>query len=452
MERFRRNKGPLLLPVLCLAAALGLYLAITALWGTASVARQLSLGQQYLTDMNYSAAILAFNNAIRTDPCSKQAHLGLARAYAGAGDYAFASSMLEDLNQGPMPDVEISEELIQIYTDAGQWERVIRLIRQLIAATDQDEYYDLLDQVLADYFDRPHSVAEGTDQRLWIRDGRVWASGSNTLGQLGVAEGLGVNGAGSDRVDAGFEGAARVFCAGRTSLVLDEAGDLWAAGENRWGQMGLAYADGAPRSGWTRITSEGNVAAAAGTTGHLLVLRTDGTLWQAGSMTGGQLLPVERFPAVIQLEAGPGDSASCLLTADGALYANTQGEPEGWTLVDGDVLRFGAGRSGLVWLSADGGLESNGLSLGLPDGWTQLESGGVQPDFAVRDLAQAGGGLLLTDGDGGLYRLENGQCRPVATDSPVENLYRQGDGAVLELRNGGLLFWGDNAGEAAALA
>lgn len=452
MERFRRNKGPLLLPVLCLALALVLYLVITGLWSTASVARQLSLGQQYLTDMNYNAAILAFNSAIRTDPCSKQAHLGLAQAYAGVGDYEFASSMLEDLNQGPTPDVEISETLIQIYTDAGQWERVIQLIRELIAATDRDDYYDRLAQVLADYFDQPHSVAEGTDQRLWIRDGRVLASGANTLGQLGVADGLGINGAGSDRVDAGFEGAVRVYCAGRTSLVLDAAGDLWAAGENRWGQMGLSYADGAPRAGWTRITSEGNVAAAAGTTGHLLVLRTDGTLWQAGSMTGGQLLPVSLFPAVIQLENGPGDSSSCLLTADGELYTNSQGDPSNWTRVASEVLRFGAGRSGLVWLRADGGLAGNGPSLGQPAGWTRLEDGAVKPDFTVRDLAQAGGALLLTDAAGTLYRLEGDQCLTVDTDSPVETLYRQGDGAVLELRNGQTLFWSDDAGEPAALA
>ena len=37
MERFRRNKGPLLLPVLCLAAALLIYLVVNSLWGAASV-------------------------------------------------------------------------------------------------------------------------------------------------------------------------------------------------------------------------------------------------------------------------------------------------------------------------------------------------------------------------------------------------------------------------------
>ena len=131
MERFRRNKGPLLLPVLCLAAALLIYLVVNSLWGAASVARQLSLGQQYLTDMNYNAAILAFNNAIRTDPVSKEAHIGLAKAYAGTGEYQFAGQMLEDLNQGPVPDEEISDTLIDIYTDAGEWERVIRLIREV---------------------------------------------------------------------------------------------------------------------------------------------------------------------------------------------------------------------------------------------------------------------------------------------------------------------------------
>ena len=72
MERFRRNKGPLLLPVLCLAAALLIYLVVNCLWGAASVARQLSLGQQYLTDMNYNAAILAFTTPSAPIPSARR--------------------------------------------------------------------------------------------------------------------------------------------------------------------------------------------------------------------------------------------------------------------------------------------------------------------------------------------------------------------------------------------
>ena len=453
MERFRRNKGPLLLPVLCLAAALLIYLVVNSLWGAASVARQLSLGQQYLTDMNYNAAILAFNNAIRTDPVSKEAHIGLAKAYAGTGEYQFAGQMLEDLNQGPVPDEEISDTLIDIYTDAGEWERVIRLIRELIDSTDRDEYYDLLQQVLAAYFDQPHSYGVGTDQRLVLKNGQVLSAGSNSLGQLGVALAAAPEQPEAQPLaDAGFDGtAARVWCAGRTSLALDEAGNLWAAGENRWGQMGLAYADGTTRTGWTCLTDTGDVAAAAGTTGHLLVLHTDGSLWQSGSETGGQLEPVSRFATVIQLESS-GETV-WLLSADGGLYTSSAGDPYTWTRVAEDVLRFGLGPDGgAVWLAADGGIGSNRYSVELPEGWTALESGRVQPDFAVRQLAQSESGLLLTDAAGTLYLAAGGQCTPVSTASPVEALYRQGEGVVLELRTGEVQYWADGDTAPAPLA
>ena len=70
---------------------------------------------------------------------------------------------------------------------------------------------------------------------------------------------------------------------GRTSFVVDADGALWAAGENRWGQMGEGYAITAPQGGWVQVPAPGAVADVAGTTGRLLVLLTDGSLWTVGA-------------------------------------------------------------------------------------------------------------------------------------------------------------------------
>ena len=76
----------------------------------------------------------------------------------------------------------------------------------------------------------------------------------------------------------------------------------------------------------------------------------------------------------------------------------------------------------------------------------------MQPDFAVRQLAQSESSLLLTDAAGTLYLAAGGQCTPVSTASPVEALYRQGEGVVLELRTGEVQYWADGDTAPAPLA
>lgn len=57
--------------------------------------RQLNLGQKYLEDMNYEQAILQFDKAIKIDPMSVEAYLGLAEAYLKMGNNEMALEILK---------------------------------------------------------------------------------------------------------------------------------------------------------------------------------------------------------------------------------------------------------------------------------------------------------------------------------------------------------------------
>ena len=72
--------------------------------GAPKAADYLELGQQYLTEMNYSEAVAQFTEAIRLDPNDIQAYLGRAQAYEAMGeyekalaDYEMAAQLAEDV-------------------------------------------------------------------------------------------------------------------------------------------------------------------------------------------------------------------------------------------------------------------------------------------------------------------------------------------------------------------
>lgn len=96
METLKANKGPLLLPLLLVILTVAAYGIWNTLFSTATAASCLTLGRQYLSELNFSGAILEFSNAIAMDPCNKDAQIGLAQAYAGNGEYEMASQVLDE--------------------------------------------------------------------------------------------------------------------------------------------------------------------------------------------------------------------------------------------------------------------------------------------------------------------------------------------------------------------
>lgn len=113
--------------------------------------RQMDLGQQYLAELNYEQAIVAFRTVIEIDPMSTEAYLGLAEAYLGLGEPENAMDILLQGYEATGQNEEIRQALTEIYldeakkeTEAGEYEQAL-------------EYYDFLleldgrnEQVLSD--------------------------------------------------------------------------------------------------------------------------------------------------------------------------------------------------------------------------------------------------------------------------------------------------------------
>ena len=443
MKGLKFKKGPVILPLALLIAVLAGYTALN--FRGVSAADSLSLGQQYLNEMDYGGAVAAFTQAIELDPANREARLGLAQAYIGADNDDFARDMLEDMVYAQQPDRDAVELLLELLRQSGQLVQAVELSQVLIDTTDEEEYYVIREELLSQLAAQPRSLAEGTDQSLLIQGGQVLSQGSNTLGQLGL-DPAAVPDSGT-YTSAQFSGTPlKVACVGRTSFVVDSGGALWAAGENRWGQLGGGYASMVPQGGWTQVSVPGTVADVAGTTGRLLVLLTDGSLWTEGAGSDQTLERLTRFPVVVELASS--QQYAALLTADGALYRSSSRNPELWELAARDVSTFTLSGSALYWVTADNQVgSSQGTSFRAPDSWYN-SSGELASAFYINEAAVLNGDYLITDGSGTLYQLPgDGTLEEVSLPAAVRSLSFAGDTLVLELADGSAMLWspGDRA-------
>ena len=442
MEQQRQYRLPILVCILLVAAALAAGLLVSRGAGSGTAEQHLSLGQRYLNELNYSGAILEFSNAIRLDPRSKDARVGLAQAYAATGSYDFAADVLEDVQDPNRPDEELAAALVEIYRQGKNYGKAIRLVDELIGLTDDPQYETLREELMRAWYAGSRGWAAGTDQELVIRGGSVMSRGRNTLGQLGTAAGLGdPDHEQTDFLAAAFPGTARsVYCAGRTSYVLDASGDLWACGENRWGQMGGSYAATLPESGWIRLTDSGDVVSLAGTAGRVLVLKLDGTLWEAGAGTGQTLKRVMSFGRVLQISAC--GQQLYVLATNGRLFRSSGSD---WYLVSKGVVSFCTGDDGAVWLTEDGAI---GCEFGLdcPDTWSWQENGALPPDLEITAVAGDSSALLMLGADGVLYLLSDRSVTAAGETGSIIDLFcangmilaQREDGSLLALQNGRL--------------
>ena len=432
--RPRIRKLPILIPLFLVAAVL-VATAVMARLNRDSAAAHTDLGQKYLNDMDYTGAITEFLQSLSMDPTAQDARLGLAEAYAASGRGEMVPEILEPLTEAQSP--EAYRLLIESQRENDPRQALLAA-QELVEHTDQEADYAIRDELLAQVLLEPHSYAVGTDQRLLTEGGAVFSAGSNTFGQLGTDQALATETVQSSLQSAQFPGqAARVYCAGRTSYAVDQGGNLWAAGENRWGQLGTAYTAADPQSGWTQIVDSGDVAAAAGTVGMLYVLKTDGSLWYAGQGGVLELRQIRNFGKVIAVESG--EQQTAVLTANGLLYESDASDPTRWTRQASNVKLFCYGDDGLVWVTGDNQICSRGQLPQAPDTWVQ-GSQGVLPDVEVCDIAAADDGLLLQDTAGQLHRIYGGHAY-AADDVAAANIYSTGGTAVVEQTDGTVLLW-----------
>jgi alpha-tubulin suppressor-like RCC1 family protein len=136
------------------------------------------------------------------------------------------------------------------------------------------------------------AIAAGGMHSLFLKtDGSVWACGSHSLGQLGVGTITPTptppNTVRTPVQIPALTDVAAIYAGPYLSFFLKTDATLWATGTNTVGQLGLKA--GSPASVLTPVEVLTDIASVAPGLDHVLLLKTDGTLWSAGLNHSGQL-------------------------------------------------------------------------------------------------------------------------------------------------------------------
>ncbi|NTX01861.1 MopE-related protein [Myxococcus sp. CA040A] len=197
----------------------------------------------------------------------------------------------------------------------------------------------------------PQVVAAGAYHSLFLKkDGEVWAWGQNTFGQLGSGSVSGTPQPQPARIH-GLP-AIKALAAGTAhSLALDVSGRVWAWGQNASGQVGLGAAGGTVLVP-TQVTTLPAIQAIAANGSFSLALSTDGQIWAWGQNTSGQVgtgstsaaVPtpgvIPWLPTLRAIAAGVNHALA--LDADGRVWAwgfNTMGQVGTGSVSSTPVLR-----------------------------------------------------------------------------------------------------------------
>jgi uncharacterized repeat protein (TIGR01451 family) len=184
------------------------------------------------------------------------------------------------------------------------------------------------------------AVAAASNHSVALKsDGTVWAWGLNSNGQLGDGTTVTRN---LPQVVSGLSGVVAISARYAQTLALKSDGTVWGWGMNTSGQLG----DGTTVSRATPVQVpglSGIIKIAAGRQ-HTLALRMDGTVWSWGSNTNGRLgdgtstnrlspVQVSGLSGVVAIAAGYGHSMA--LKSDGTV----------WTWGSGSFGELGLGTS-----------------------------------------------------------------------------------------------------------
>ena len=99
---------------------------------------QLELGQNYLLEMEYDEARIAFENAIQINPKNMEAYKGLAEVYVAQEEYEKALNILDEAEIQLPEELSIEELREQVFEKQAE-----NVLSQWLDITDWEEVYDL---------------------------------------------------------------------------------------------------------------------------------------------------------------------------------------------------------------------------------------------------------------------------------------------------------------------
>jgi alpha-tubulin suppressor-like RCC1 family protein len=208
-------------------------------------------------------------------------------------------------------------------------------------------------------------VAAGADHSLALTaTGQLYAFGDNRYGQLGNATNDGADAANPIpalvSLPAGSGQTTQIAAGAAYSLALTDTGRLYAFGENEYGQLGDATNDGSeaanPSPAPVSVPGGGRPIAIAAGAQHSLVLSAAGQVYAFGDNEDGQLGRIANAES-----ASPNPSPSQVGLPAGAAPVSAIAAGGSHSLVlsaDGSVYVFGSNDAGQLGDSADAGSES----------------------------------------------------------------------------------------------
>ncbi|MDR2151524.1 MAG: Ig-like domain-containing protein, partial [Helicobacteraceae bacterium] len=120
-------------------------------------------------------------------------------------------------------------------------------------------------------------VVGGSHSAILDTKGDVWVAGGNENGQLGI----GNNDDNSSFVKAKYLKNVKSIAAGKThTLALDDKGEVWVAGSNSIGQIGIGALE--DRNNFSNIMNSVAFKAIAAGARHSLALDNEGNMWATG--------------------------------------------------------------------------------------------------------------------------------------------------------------------------
>ena len=237
-------------------------------------------------------------------------------------------------------------------------------------------------------------VALGVDHIVVLdENGEVWTAGCNQYGALGIDENAGKYWYGTQietlrKVTVG-DGSVKIraVAAGQYhTILIDENGGVWTAGYNSDGQLGRSenVNSGTPNTVFKKAEGLDNVkiVGASGGTAHTVLLDESGNVWTAGNNLHGQLgrQTAKNMDSKFEKVADGISGVKITAIAAGSRYT---------VLLD---------ESGNVWTSGSNGYgelgrETNGMSSSV------FGKADLQGATAAKFIA-AGGTTIVIDTDG----------------------------------------------------
>ena len=177
-------------------------------------------------------------------------------------------------------------------------------------------------------------------------DGKLWVTGKNDQGQLGIGNNSKVT------IWKTLESPTQVseiYDYGASVYALTETGNLWVTGNNADGQLGLG--DSTARNTWQQIVSVGQVNQLVNRANSVYLVTTDGELWVCGKNSAGQLgigsspNPLENWQQIPK--ATLGTVRKLVLGYDNAYVLNDVGQL--WVTGFNNYGQLGTGNTSTVY-------------------------------------------------------------------------------------------------------